>query len=63
MNELNRVTGKQVLTDAVTLVKDTGLFVFDLGRLIVYKVKTAVREHEKKRADEKTDVIAAQSAG
>ncbi len=47
----NRVTGKQVARDAVTLVKDAGLFVFDLGRLIVFKIKCVLDERDQKRTE------------
>lgn len=62
MKEINRVTGKQVLHDAVTLVKDAGLFVFDLGRLVVYKVKNAIDEHERKRNAETQVAVVADAA-
>ncbi len=49
MNMTERVTGKQVLSDAVTLVKDTGLFVFDLGKLIVYKISELLKSDREKK--------------
>lgn len=54
---LNRVTGKQVVHDAVTLVKDTGMFVFDLARLVVYKIKTALDDREQKRVNAETGKV------
>lgn len=46
---IRRVTGKQVLNDAVTLVKDAGTFVYDLSRLIVFKIKKLVENEKNKK--------------
>lgn len=43
-----RVTGKQVLTDFVTLFKDTGIFLYDAARLAVIKLKSALKTEENK---------------
>lgn len=51
----NRVTGKQVLIDAVTLAKDAGVFVYDLGKAVVVKIKNIVVTADKKKTDDKTD--------
>ena len=47
---IRRVTGKQVLNDAATLVKDAGTFVFDLSKLIVFKIKKLIENSKKKDA-------------
>ena len=39
-----RVTGKQVLLDAATLAKDTGIFLIDLGKREYNAVKTALAD-------------------
>ena len=50
-NNTERITGKQVLCDAVTLLKDTGTFIFELGKTVYCKIKGMVQ----KNADEKDD--------
>lgn len=42
-----RVTGKQVLQDAATLAKDTGIYLLDLGKRVYYAVKTALSDKDK----------------
>ena len=42
-----RVTGKQVLLDAATLAKDTGIFLIDLGKRVYNAVKTALADDGK----------------
>lgn len=57
MNDFNRrVTGKKVLADAATLVKDTGIFIVDLGRLLLAKLKK-LAENDK---SEKTPAAASE---
>ncbi len=50
--KMPRVTGKQVLNDALTLAKDTGTFIFDLGRLAVYKIKCALEKEKSSKQSE-----------
>lgn len=47
-NNTERITGKQVLYDAVTLLKDTGTFIFELGKTVFFKIKGMVKNAEKK---------------
>ncbi|MBD5131520.1 MAG: hypothetical protein HDT28_02850 [Clostridiales bacterium] len=48
-----RVTGKQILTDAVTLFKDTGIFIYDVTRLAIDKIKASMsRKDGKENKDE-----------
>ncbi|MDE6401946.1 MAG: hypothetical protein K2L54_04960 [Clostridiales bacterium] len=42
-----RVTGKQVLQDAATLAKDTGIYLLDLGKRIYNAVKSALEDDGK----------------
>lgn len=44
---MERITGKKVLEDAVILVKDTGLFVYGLGKCAVTVVKKLFVKREK----------------
>lgn len=37
-----RITGKQVLYDAVTLLKDAGTYIYELSKNVVVKVKTLI---------------------
>ncbi|MDE6029745.1 MAG: hypothetical protein K2F90_05465 [Clostridiales bacterium] len=47
----DRITGKRVLLDAVTLAKDAGVFIYDLGRAVIVKIKSVVANADKKKAD------------
>ncbi len=51
----NRITGKQVLLDAVTLAKDAGVFIYDLGKTVIVKIKSIVVTADKQKTDEKAD--------
>lgn len=51
----NRITGKQVLLDAVTLMKDAGVFIYDLGKAAVVKIKSIVVTANNKKTDDKTN--------
>ncbi len=44
------VTGKQVLADAVTLAKDTGSYIFQLGKRIFRAIKNALDNANKDAA-------------
>ena len=58
MNEYTpRVTGKQVLNDAVTLAKDTGSYIFELGKRVFFAVKNAIEKNSEKKPEksEQTD--------
>ena len=43
-----RVTGKQVLLDAVTFAKDAGTYIYELGRQLFFKIKNALKKDETK---------------
>ncbi|MDE5562247.1 MAG: hypothetical protein K2J01_01720 [Clostridiales bacterium] len=51
----NRITGKQVLLDAVTLAKDAGVFIYDLGKAVIVKIKSIVVTADKEKTDEKAN--------
>ena len=51
----NRITGKQVLLDAVTLAKDAGVFIYDLGKTVIVKIKNIVVTANKEKTDDKTN--------
>ena len=51
----NRITGKQVLLDAVTLAKDAGVFIYDLGKAVIVKIKSIVVTADKQKADDQTN--------
>ncbi len=46
-----RVSGKQVLLDAAILFKDLGIFMYDVGKIAVTKLKTAFKTNEKERRE------------
>ena len=48
----NRITGKQVLLDAVTLFKDAGAYIYELSKTVVVKIKNIIVT-EKDGKDEK----------
>ena len=50
--ETERITGKQVLNDAVTLLKDAGTYIYELGKTAVVKVKTLVANRRKDDNDD-----------
>ena len=52
-----RVTGKQVLLDAATLAKDTGIFLIDLGKRVYNAVKTALAEDQQARSRQSDRII------
>lgn len=37
-----RITGKQVLGDAVTLLRDTGALIYELGKTVIVKIKSMI---------------------
>ena len=41
-DNIRRVSGKQVLFDAVTLFKDAGAYFYELGRTAVVKIKNMI---------------------
>ena len=51
----NRITGKQVLLDAVTLAKDAGVFIYDLGKAVIVKIKSIVVTADKQKTDDQTN--------
>ena len=51
-DECTRVTGKQVLLDAVTLAKDAGAYIYDLSKRAFTAIKHALKSKDK---DEKKD--------
>lgn len=51
----NHITGKQVLLDAVTLAKDAGVFIYDLGKAVIVKIKSIVVTADKQQTDDKTN--------
>ncbi len=51
----NRITGKQVLLDAVTLAKDAGVFIYDLGKTVIVKIRSIIVTADKDKTDDKTD--------
>lgn len=56
MNEYTpRVTGKQVLNDAVTLAKDTGSYIFELGKRVFFAVKNAIEKNSEKTPEPKPE--------
>lgn len=56
MNEYTpRVTGKQVLNDAVTLAKDTGSYIFELGKRVFFAVKNAIEKNSEKKPEPKPE--------
>lgn len=47
-----KVTGKKILTDCAVLIRDVGVFLFDLGKRAYLAVKNAVAsDEEPKTAD------------
>lgn len=54
--KLKRVSGKQVLFDAVTLFKDAGAYVYELSKTVLVKIKNiiATAENDNKPDDEKS---------
>ena len=51
----DRITGKQVLLDAVTLTKDAGVFFYDLGKAVIVKIKNIVVTAGKEKTDDQTN--------
>lgn len=52
MNSITRrVTGKQVARDAAILIKDTGIFLFDFGRLVIVKAKELFKSDNAGKSD------------
>lgn len=51
----DRITGKQVLLDAVTLAKDAGVFFYDLGKAVIVKIKSIVVTAGNKETDDQTN--------
>lgn len=48
----NRISGKQVLFDAITLAKDAGAYIYALGKTVVVKIKSmVVTANDEKAAD------------
>lgn len=48
-----RISGKKVLLDAVTLVKDTGAYIYALGKTVIVKIKSMVVTADDEKTDEK----------
>ncbi|MCH5155439.1 MAG: hypothetical protein J1F69_02430 [Clostridiales bacterium] len=42
MTDEKRVSGKQVLLDAVTLVKDAGVYMYTLTKTVFIKIKSMI---------------------
>ena len=55
-DEKNRISGKQVLFDAVTLVKDAGAYIYELGKTVIVKIKSMIVTVDDEKADDKTAV-------
>lgn len=55
MTDDNKVTGKQVLEDCVTLAKDLGLYIVDLSRRIYQTLKNAFKSEDKDTPANATD--------
>ena len=53
-DDRNRISGKQVLLDAVTLVKDTGAYIYELTKTVLVKIKSMIVTVDDETADEKT---------
>ncbi|MDE6200733.1 MAG: hypothetical protein K2M47_02470 [Clostridiales bacterium] len=51
----DRISGKQVLFDAVTLVKDAGAYIYALGKTVIVKIKSMVVTADDEKADDKTN--------
>ena len=51
----DRITGKQVLMDAVTLFKDAGAYIYELGKTAARKIKGLIVTAKEKPTDEKAD--------
>ncbi len=49
MNE--KVTGKKIIADCVTLAKDLGVYIADIGKRLFTKLKTAL-DSDKEKKDE-----------
>lgn len=49
--ETARITGRQVLLDAVTLFKDAGTYIYELGKTAVVKIKALVSSDENDERD------------
>lgn len=49
----DRITGKQVLLDAVTLFKDAGAYIYELSKTVIVKIKNVIVTAKDKNADEK----------
>lgn len=56
MNE--KVTGKKIIADCVTLAKDLGVYIADIGKLLYTKIKKALDSADKEKKEEKPTVAA-----
>lgn len=45
---ISRVTGKQVLCDAVALLRDTSLYIVGLGKTVYFKLKNMLADEKQK---------------
>ncbi|MCH5154691.1 MAG: hypothetical protein J1F71_05715 [Clostridiales bacterium] len=49
----DRITGKQVLLDAVTLIKDTGAYIYELSKNVIVMIKNVIVTAKDEKEDEK----------
>lgn len=58
---IQEVSGKQVLSEFETLLKDTGMYLFSVGKRVYCFIKKAIKKHENadKREEQNCDIISA----